>query len=139
MGFVRHSVRAQGLEQCVAHLPSGRDAGERHRVSGREQPVQMEVEIRHPAAVHAQPLPDRISTLHDRVEHRHLRLGSRDQASTDMDENAGVAGVRELHRSDSEDTDAAVLRPAHPNGKRCTRMLCRPAPQERKAHVRRGP
>lgn len=65
-------------------------------MSGREQAVEVPVEGVDPAVVDAEPLPDRVAPLDDRVEDGHPRLVARDQLPVDVDEDLRVAGVGKL-------------------------------------------
>ncbi len=117
MGAVGHPIGVQGaLDGRHDMVPAQADV-EIDRPRPSEQPVQVRLEEQQPALVQPQAFPDPVAKGEPRVEHRHHRLGARDQRAVHIDEHIRVAGIGGVvlasgHRSELAPGAARVDRPA---------------------------
>ncbi len=74
MDAVEHAVRLERPADLVDDLLARRNRRECQGLGRLDEPVEMLLEPEDAARVQAQPLPDGVAALHDRVERAHARL-----------------------------------------------------------------
>jgi len=95
---VAHPIDCKGLENALAHKFARRHVDKGQGPGRVLQPLQMLVQLKHPAVVDAQALPHRVAALHSAVEDAYFGQVSRHESVAHPHQDLCVSVVRQRRR-----------------------------------------
>ena len=96
MHLIAHGIGFEGVKDRGFDRVTGGDVRKCHGFGRIAEPVEVRVELKNFALVHAQAFPNRVAALNRAVKDRYFGVFPRQQFTADMDEDVFVARVGQL-------------------------------------------